>query len=95
MFVLFSFDLDVSFLSSFGGGNGRFILDNVVCNGNETRLENCSSRGLGVQDCDHSEDAGIICAEGIYVISGRACRNYRRSCLNFCHKTASFVEQAL
>ena len=70
MVVLFSFDLDVSFLSSFGGGNGRIILDGVVCNGNETRLENCSSRGLGVHNCYLSEDAGVICAEGIYVIGG-------------------------
>ena len=70
MFVLFSFDLDVSFLSSFGGGNGRIILDDVVCSGNEQRLDNCSSRGIEVHDCEHSEDAGIICAEGIYVIGG-------------------------
>ena len=66
MFVLFSFDLDASFLSSFGGGNGRIALDNMVCNGNEQRLEMCSSTSIGVHNCDHTEDVGITCAQGIY-----------------------------
>ena len=54
----------MSFLSSFGGGNGSIILDNVACSGNEDRLEDCSHNGIGQHDCyeDHTEDAGIICA---------------------------------
>ena len=38
----------------------------MVCNGNEQRLEVCSSTSIGVHNCDHTEDVGIICAQGIY-----------------------------
>ena len=63
--------IDVSFLSSFGGGNGSIILDNVECSGDEERLIDCASNGIGYHDCydDHSEDAGVICAEGTYVFT--------------------------
>lgn len=55
--------LEASYLSSFGGGNGSIILDNVECTGEEERLENCTHNGIGHHDChnDHSEDAGVFC----------------------------------
>ena len=55
----------VSFLSSFGGGNGSILIDNAACSGVELRLEDCIHNGIGHHDCksDHTEDAGVFCDE--------------------------------
>ena len=38
-------------------------LDNVSCNGSESRLIECQHKGLGIHNCDHHKDAGVICKE--------------------------------
>ena len=45
-------------------GSGRIWLDNVECTGSETRLVDCRANPLGTHNCGHSEDAGVMCAEG-------------------------------
>lgn len=37
------------------------FLDDTRCSGTEARLFDCPSRGIGIHNCGHSEDAGIIC----------------------------------
>ena len=48
--------------ASFGMGGGDIFLDNVVCKGNEQTLIGCQHESIRVHNCNHSEDAGVICA---------------------------------
>ncbi|KAM3834473.1 scavenger receptor cysteine-rich domain-containing protein DMBT1-like [Vipera latastei] len=46
----------------FGQGSGNITLDDVNCNGNENRLEECPHRGWYRHNCNHGEDAGVNCS---------------------------------
>ena len=53
----------------FGRGSGRIWLDNVQCQGNENYIRYCrGSRPWGVHNCDHSEDASVICSSKYDII---------------------------
>ena len=52
--------------ASFGQGTGTIWLDNVQCIGNETRIEDCTHGGWGVHNCNHFEDAGVVCSGMLY-----------------------------
>ena len=52
----------VAALVNYGGGSGPIWYAYVRCNGNEASLTQCSHPGLGVHNCDHSGDVGVICA---------------------------------
>ena len=43
------------------GADGPIVLDEVQCGGEEAYLINCSSSGLGLHNCLHTEDASVIC----------------------------------
>ena len=45
----------------FGEGNGPVWLDNVACGGFEGHLTRCSYSGVGVSNCRHDRDAGVVC----------------------------------
>ncbi|NWI99956.1 DMBT1 protein, partial [Crypturellus undulatus] len=44
-------------------GTGPVLLDELACTGDEESLAQCSHQGLGIHDCSHKEDAGVICAD--------------------------------
>ena len=49
--------------SGFTLGFGRPIwLDEVHCSGFESRLADCPANAIGVNDCGHSQDAGVRCS---------------------------------
>ncbi|XP_054975109.1 scavenger receptor cysteine-rich domain-containing group B protein-like [Sorex araneus] len=46
----------------FGPGRGPILLDNVRCAGTEHALERCAHAGWTQHNCQHREDAGVVCA---------------------------------
>ncbi|XP_071493771.1 scavenger receptor cysteine-rich domain-containing protein DMBT1-like [Diadema antillarum] len=48
----------------FGRGQGRIVLDNVQCQGREQNLADCRHNGFFQHNCQHTEDAGVVCAGG-------------------------------
>nr|XP_015195346.1 PREDICTED: scavenger receptor cysteine-rich domain-containing group B protein-like [Lepisosteus oculatus] len=46
----------------FGPGTGPIWMDDTTCTGDEPSLITCQSKGFGVHNCNHSEDAGVICS---------------------------------
>ena len=49
----------------FGAGYGTIQMDNVECDGTETRLADCDFIGWGQSNCEHSEDVGVRCAASV------------------------------
>ncbi len=38
-------------------------MDSIRCSGREESLHGCPSDGVGVHNCDHNEDAGLVCKD--------------------------------
>ena len=47
----------------FGQGNGSILLDNVHCTGNEASIFSCSHSNIGSHNCNHGDDASVVCGK--------------------------------
>ena len=48
-------------MANFGPGRGIIWLDNVNCLGNESSIGECLHPGWAINNCDHMEDASVVC----------------------------------
>ena len=91
-FLSLSFLAAVALTTGFINGNTPIIwLDNVECTGSESRLIDCPADPLGMEDCDHSEDAGVrcrgtTCSDGDIRLEGGTDVNTGR--VEICHNNA-------
>ena len=46
----------------YGRGTGQIWLDDVQCTTQDEFLEQCRSRGWGIHNCNHGDDASVRCA---------------------------------
>ncbi|XP_056101195.1 scavenger receptor cysteine-rich domain-containing group B protein-like [Rhinichthys klamathensis goyatoka] len=54
----------------FGEGLGEIWMDDVNCSKTDHALSKCDFQQWGVHDCDHSEDAGVICQSLMRLVNG-------------------------
>ncbi|CAI9603273.1 unnamed protein product, partial [Staurois parvus] len=62
-------------MAFFGRGTGNIWLDDIDCKSTEPAVWHCRHRPWGTNNCDHSEDAGVVCESGksgkytVYIIT--------------------------
>ncbi|XP_039365598.1 deleted in malignant brain tumors 1 protein-like isoform X2 [Mauremys reevesii] len=65
----------------FGPGSDRIWLDEVHCAGTEVALSNCRAQPWGDSNCNHGEDAGVVCSDaGISEVAQIRLVNSRSRC---------------
>uniref|UniRef100_H0ZYB1 CD163 molecule n=1 Tax=Taeniopygia guttata TaxID=59729 RepID=H0ZYB1_TAEGU len=59
----------------YGEGSGQIWLDDVNCTGAESDLWTCPSRAWGQHNCQHKEDAGVLCSDflALRLVNGNDC----------------------
>ncbi|XP_038582841.1 scavenger receptor cysteine-rich type 1 protein M130-like [Micropterus salmoides] len=62
--------LTVKYKAFFGRGRDQVWLDDIECTGHEKSLADCPHRGFGQHDCDHNEDAGLVCSDTVRLYNG-------------------------
>ncbi|NWZ27642.1 DMBT1 protein, partial [Asarcornis scutulata] len=73
-------------LAQFGQGTGRIWLDDMNCNGTEVDLSACRTRPWGEHNCNHGEDAGVVCS-GNFCLHHSSCGTKRLCCVEGLNKT--------
>ncbi|XP_073725828.1 scavenger receptor cysteine-rich type 1 protein M130-like [Misgurnus anguillicaudatus] len=59
-------------LAHFGPGSGKIWIDNLFCYGSESTILDCDRTNMGDHNCEHDEDAGVICS-GVRLVGGSRC----------------------
>uniref|UniRef100_A0A8C2BUY5 Soluble scavenger receptor cysteine-rich domain-containing protein SSC5D n=1 Tax=Cyprinus carpio TaxID=7962 RepID=A0A8C2BUY5_CYPCA len=62
--------IEVKSSAYFGEGSGQIWMDGVNCSGNESALSKCEYHELELNDCNHSEDVGVICQSVLRLVEG-------------------------
>ncbi|KAM7395501.1 hypothetical protein PAMA_006990 [Pampus argenteus] len=62
--------MSVRYKAFYGRGKDHVWMDDVECTGQEKSLADCPHRGFGEHDCDHHEDAGLVCSDTIKLFNG-------------------------
>ncbi|XP_072211785.1 antigen WC1.1-like [Excalfactoria chinensis] len=59
----------------YGEGSGQIWLDDVNCTGSESNIWACPSSAWGLHNCQHKEDAGVLCSEflALRMMNGSDC----------------------
>ena len=57
----FSSAASAPYHATFGQGSDPTWMDDVDCQGGEASLFDCTFDGWGVENCNHGEDAGVVC----------------------------------
>ncbi|NXE81875.1 C163A protein, partial [Cochlearius cochlearius] len=67
--------INASVSAYYGEGSGQIWLDDVNCTGTEPDLWSCPSRAWGQHNCQHKEDAGVLCSEflALRLVNGNDC----------------------
>ncbi|XP_071487939.1 scavenger receptor cysteine-rich domain-containing protein DMBT1-like [Diadema antillarum] len=56
--------------AEYGQGSGPILLDDVQCNGTESKLADCHHNGYGMHNCWHGEDVGVECIPTVRLVGG-------------------------
>ena len=59
---------------AFGPGNGTIFLDNLACTGEEEFLYQCRKPELGIHNCNHEEDAAVLCRNHAQICANHSVR---------------------
>ena len=51
-------------MAAYGKGKGKIWITDVRCKGDERSLTECVHGKWGENNCDHDEDAGVVCTPG-------------------------------
>ncbi|KAM6293657.1 antigen WC1.1-like [Porphyrio hochstetteri] len=67
--------IKASVSAHYGKGSGQIWMDDVNCTGTEASLWSCPSRAWGQHNCQHNEDAGVLCSEflALRLVNGNGC----------------------
>ena len=48
----------------FSSGTGEIWIDDLACSGSEKNIYYCNFPGWSIHNCNHNEDAGVVCDPG-------------------------------